>query len=115
VRVVSIRQAASKGVGPGVFSGSPRTDVAVEIVNGARSELDLSRVVVTMTYGTPAQVASPVYEPGARDFAGTLPAGGTAKGTYMYSVPTADLAKVTMSVDFDGVHAAATFTGTVKR
>jgi hypothetical protein len=114
VRVGSVRQTASKGQGPGVFNGAPRTDVALHIVNGTTSDLDLSRVVVTMTYGSPRRVASAVYEPGARDFAGTLPPGGTATATYMYSIPTASLSAVSMTVDFDGAHAAATFAGTVR-
>ena len=114
VHVTSIKQGASKGQGPGVFNGAPRTQVALEIVNGSTKSLDLSRVVVTLLYGTPKRVASPVYEPGALDFAGTLAPGATARGTYMYSIPTADLSDVTMTVDFDGVHAAATFTGSVK-
>ncbi len=115
VKVTSVTQGASTGQGPGVFSGAPRTAVAVQIVNGTKQSLDLSRVVVTMTYGTPKKVASPVYEAGAMDFAGTLAAGATAKATYMYSIPTGSLSNVTMAVDFDGGHAAATFTGAVKK
>jgi hypothetical protein len=115
VKVTSVKQGASTGQGPGVFSGAPRTAVGVQIVNGTKQSLDLSRVVVTMTYGTPKRVASPVYEVGAVDFAGILAAGASANATYMYSIPTGSLSNVTMAVDFDGGHAAATFTGAVKK
>lgn len=112
--ITGITQGTSQGKGPGVFVGSPRTAVALDLTNGTTADIGLDHVVVTMTYATPRLVASPVYEDGTLDLTGTVKPGEKATATYMFSVPTDQLDNVTMSVDFDGVHAAATFEGSVK-
>ena len=114
LEVLSISQGTSAGKGPGVFVGSPRTAFTIRVTNGTSRALALDGVVVSLRYGTPQRMASPVYEDAARDLAGTVGAGKSATAIYMFSVPTKELTKVTMSVDFDGTHAAAVFRGSVK-
>ncbi len=46
-----------------------------------------------------------------QDFAGTLKPGTTAKARYAFAVPTSSRSKVTVVVDFDGVHTSAVFRG----
>jgi hypothetical protein len=114
LEVLSIAQGASTGKGPGVFVGSPRTALTVKVTNGTGRVLKLEGVVVTLRYGSPQRMASPVYEDAAHDLAGTVAPGKSATAVYMFSIPTKELTKVTMSVDFDGTHAAAVFRGSVK-
>jgi hypothetical protein len=114
LQVLSITQGASSGQGPGVFVGAPRTAFTIKVTNGTSRALALDGVVVSMRYGSPQRAASPVYEDSARDLAGTVAPGKSATAVYMFSVPTKELTKVTMSVDFDGTHAAAVFRGSVK-
>jgi hypothetical protein len=79
--------------------------------NGTDKPIDLDEVVVTATYGNPARVARPTYGEAARDFYGSVKPGAKAGATYSFSVPTDELDGVRLTVDFDGLHAPATFTG----
>jgi hypothetical protein len=114
LQVLSIAQGTSSGKGPGVFVGSPRTALTIKVTNDTSRPLALNGVVVSLLYGTPQRMASPVYEDSAHDLAGTVAAGKSATAVYMFSVPTKELSQVTMTVDFDGTHAAAVFRGSVK-
>lgn len=114
LKIVSIKQAKTSGKGPGVFVGSPLTQIDVELTNTSSAEVKLDQVVVAMLYGSPQKLASAVYEDGAVDLSGVVAKGQSAKARYMFSVPTNQLTSVTLTVDFDGKHAAATFKGSVK-
>lgn len=112
VVVTKIARGTEQGQGPGVFKGRPHTAFTLTLTNGTARPLDLTQVVVTTTYGTPPEVAAPVYEdPAAADFSGTVAPGGTATATYVFAVPPAQARTAVTTVDFDDTHAAATFTG----
>jgi hypothetical protein len=68
---------------------------------------------VTLSYGDPPRLASPTYERGAADFAGTWATGQSATAVYVFSVPTEELRAVTLAVDFDADHSPAVFSGKV--
>lgn len=114
LQVTSIKQGKVAGKGPGVFPGQPTTTFALRLTNGAKKQLSLNQVVVTATYGSPKRVASPVYDASAHDFTGRAVPGASAKATYTFSIPTADLGSVVMFVDFDSVHVSGTFTGSAR-
>ena len=79
---------SSNGQGPGVFHGRAYTAVTLVVSNGSPAAVDLNQVVVTATYGSPALVASPVYEdPRAQDFSGVAAPGGSASATYVFAIP----------------------------
>lgn len=113
--VTATTQAVESGRGPGMFPGRPLTEISLKLTNKGAAAIDLDQVVVTTTYGSPARLASPVYnDPRAVDFHGRVAAGASAVAVYVFSVPTPDLSRVTSVVDFDGLHAAATFTGAAR-
>lgn len=112
--ITSIKQSKETGQGPGVFEGAPITQVTVKFTNGSKSTINLEQVVVQMTYGSPARVASPVYNTSAVDFSGSVRPGASQTATYIFSIPSAGLKHSTMTVDFDGTYAAADFTGSVQ-
>lgn len=114
-RVVAIKQGTSTGEGPGVFVGAPQTALTLEITNGSTKAIALNQVVVSMTYGKPGRLASPVYDQASRDLTGTLAPGSKAVAVYQFSVPVKDLDHVVMTVDIDGLHSVATFTGSARR
>lgn len=115
IRVAGITQGTSTGQGPGVFVGAPQTKVSLEIVNNSSSDLKLDAVVVSMVYGKPTRLAAPVYDQASRDLSGTVKAGGKVTADYQFSVPLKDLGNVVMTVDIDGLHSAATFTGSARK
>jgi hypothetical protein len=114
LRVTSIKHGAVSGQGPGVLSGQTTSSLTVTLTNGSKLALDLNQVVVTADYGRPARLASPIYDEGARDFSGTVAAGKSATAVYVFAIPSSQRSDVTVNVDFDGSHHAATFTGSVK-
>lgn len=113
--VAGITQAVETGEGQGTFPGRPLTEISVKLTNKGVAAINLNEVVVTATYGSPARLASPVYnDPNAVDFHGTVASGASASAVYVFSIPTPELSRVTTVVDFDGLHAAATFIGAAK-
>lgn len=111
LKVIGVHQGVQSGQGPGVMKGEPTTQVQLRFTNGTKKDVDLTRVVVQMSYGSPARVAAPVYDATAMDFSTVLKPGGSASASYVFSVPVASLNHVTMTVDLDGVHATAAFVG----
>ncbi len=116
VTVDSVTRRIEQGSGPGVFPGRRQTAITLTITNGTARPLDLTQVVVTTTYGVRPRVAAPVYDhPSAADFAAVVPAGGAATATYVFAIPPGQAKNAVTRVDFDAVHAAATFTGLEER
>jgi len=114
ISVDRVTPRVEKGKGPGVFPDRPYVALSFSIVNRSTHSIDLNQVVVATSYGSPARLASPVYEDStARDFAGTLQPGGSASATYLFAVPTEKRSSVTTTVDFDDRHFAAKFNGAV--
>lgn len=112
VVVDRVARKVEQGAGVGAFPGRRQTLLEMTIRNGSAQALDLTQVVVTTTYGARPRVASPVYDGAAvSDFTGTVPPGGTATATYAFAIPPGQAKTAVTRVDFDGTHAAATFTG----
>ena len=104
-------QGSVEGQGPGVFAGDPRTTFTLTLTNGTSKPIRLDAVVVAAQYGKPARVARPVYGPTAVDFSGVVAPGGKSSASYAFTIPKTGLKNVVMTVDFDGLHTAATFHG----
>ena len=99
--------------GAGAMTGSPTSTFAVTFTNGTKAPIDLAAVVVEAHYGPGRQLAAPVYADNVQDFTGLLAAHGSSTAAYTFSIPPTALKDVTLSVDFDGVHVPAVFTGVV--
>jgi hypothetical protein len=112
--VTGVSQGKVEGKGPGVFVGEPTTTIALRMTNRSEEAVSLNGVVVTMLYGADRLQARPVYDETARDFTGSVAPGDSATATYVFSVPKAQLGRVRMFVDFDGVHTYATFKGSIE-
>jgi len=101
-----------KGRGPGTFPGRAYAVLTMRINNKSRQDLSLNTVVMTVLDKSGKPVA-PVYVQDAEvsDFAGTLRAGDSVQAKYAFAVPAKSRSKVTIVVDFDGVHTSAVFRG----
>ena len=108
--VTGIDQGRVTGQGPGVVAG-PKTTFHLRFTNGSGRAISLDQVVPTAEFGSPAHLARPVYDDRTQDFGTTVEPGATATATYAFSIPKADLSHVTIHLDFDGRHVAATFRG----
>ena len=109
--VTSIEQGVNTQRGPGEMVAVPHTTFHLTLHNGAATELNVGSSVVTLTYGSPARLATPVYDETARDFAGAVPAGASSDAVYRFAVPVDQVSQVTLTVDFGNRHLAATFQG----
>lgn len=98
--------------GPGMFPGRAYAILALEIKNGSERTLSLDTVVITVLDKRDKHV-NPVYVAEAKvsDFAGELAPGKTSKARYAFAVPASSRSKVTVVVDFDGVHTSGVFRG----
>ncbi len=115
LQINGIRTGTEQSDGPGQFPGRAYAVVDLSLENQSAQPIDLTQVVVTATYGTPARIASPVYgNSDAKDFSGTVNSGGTSSATYLFAVPVDQRGVVVLTVDFDANHVAATFTGAVR-
>jgi hypothetical protein len=114
VRIIGITQGVTDGSGPGALPGRPRTQFTVSLRNRSNAAINLDRVVVTVTYGAAHSQALAIYDDRVRDFSGTVAPAGTAQAVYAFSIATDQLTDVVMTVDFDGMHTSATFTGSAK-
>jgi hypothetical protein len=98
--------------GPGAFPGREYAILSLAVENSSDKALSMQTVVVTVLDSKNAAV-SPVYVAKAKvqDFSGSLKPGKTAKARYAFAVPKKSRDKVTVVVDFDGVHTSAVFRG----
>jgi hypothetical protein len=115
LRADRLGHAVEQAQGPGAFPGRSQTAITLSLHNGSTRTIDLTQVVVTATYGSPARVAPAVYEdPAAQDFRTRVRPGGSASATYVFAIPPDQSGKVGITVDFDGVHVAAKFAGATR-
>jgi hypothetical protein len=110
VSLVGIDAIQGQATAPGDVAG-PALRVTVRLVNGTQDPLDLLGASVGLTYGADAVPASPLGDPSAATFSGTLEPGGTADAVYVFRVPADARDAVTVSVGYQPGAPYAVFTG----
>lgn len=100
--------------GPGALTGLRYTLIPVTVTNGSTRDLNLNNVVPELRYGSPARVAQPIYAEGTIDLHGTLKPKATTSATYAFAVTGAQLSSVSLSLDIDGLHGLAEFSGSLE-
>ena len=97
--VVSLEAIQGSGKGVGSVAG-PALRATVRLTGPASGPVALDFVSVTMTHGTDPVPASPLDDPSAAPFTGTLAPGGTAEATYVFGVPEDARELVTLTVGY---------------
>lgn len=93
---------ADGGGGIGDLAG-PAIAVALRLTNDRSTTISLGEVVVTATYGTDDVPAPGVFHDTRNDhFSGSLRAGRSATGTYVFSLPEDARDRVTILVSYAG-------------
>ena len=108
--VVALEAVQGTGQGPGNIAG-PALRVTVRIVNGTAGPVSLDGVAVDLAHGTELVPASPLDDPSAAPFSGTVEASQSAEGVYVFSVPADDRDLVSLSVGYQAGAPFLLFTG----
>ena len=108
----SVEAIDGTAVGPGNIAG-PALRVTVRIENGTPGALSLDGVAVNLSHGAERTPASPLDDPSQVPFVGTVEAGATAQGVYVFSVPAGVRDLVTVEVGYQAGAPLLLFTGAV--
>ena len=112
VRLSSIEAVEGEANIPGEVGG-PSLRVTVLIDNATSAALDLTSAVVNLYYGADRLPAIELLEPGKVDFPGSVPAGETASGTFVFLVPVDERDEVTVEFDLSSESTVLLFAGPV--
>ena len=83
---------------PGEISG-PAIRVTITITNDGDDPVSLAGAAVNMSYGAEDRPAPPVSRPGVVEFSGSVPAGGSATGVYVFSASESDREDIRIWLD----------------
>lgn len=112
--VTDVRRSTTGGRGRGSQPGSPQTTFALTLDNRSGQPVDVSSVVLTLTYGAkPARLAQQVYDTSTTDFTGVVAPGASTRASYAFVIPS-DRSGAALVVDLDGRHALATLKGAAR-
>lgn len=111
--VVSLDPIDGTGRGPGNIAG-PALRAMIRITNGTTQPQSVDAVAVDMTYGSERRPASPLDDPSQRPFRGIVRPGGSATGTYVFTVPADARSVVTVSVGYQAGAPFMVFTGAAR-
>jgi hypothetical protein len=110
--VRSIEAIQGAAFGPGNIAG-PALRVTVRLQNGTGAPVALDGVAVDLSTGVEATPASPLEDRSRSPFSGTVAAGDTADGVYVFTVPTDRRDLVTVSVGYRPGAPLMVFTGSL--
>lgn len=108
--LVSLDAIEGTATGPGNIAG-PALRITVRIENGTDEPVSLGGVVVDLASGRDLVPASPLDDPSAAPFAGTVAPGEHADGVYVFTIPEEDRGSVAVSVGYQAGAPLMVFTG----
>ncbi|HEY3339515.1 MAG TPA: DUF4352 domain-containing protein [Propionicimonas sp.] len=109
VSLKSIKSSRVTGHGPGEISG-PALVVTVVVDNRSKSRVSVDSAIVTLI-DSKGNVGTPMTESPARPFTGTVAAGDSATGVYVFQVGTKVRNPIRVSVTYSTEHVTALFVG----
>lgn len=112
VQVVGVKKQDVKATLPGDVSG-PAAVVTVKVQNSGSKALNLSNVVVNLT-GTGNTPGVPMSSAPSKPLSGSLAAGATAQGVYVFHIAAAKMSQVKVDVSVDPTLPVTTFTGSAQ-
>jgi hypothetical protein len=112
VTVTIIRVESVKGVGRGIGEKSgPALRFTVSVSNDTAKTLSLDLGLLNVYFGAEATPAAPLSGPGARSLPGSVKAGQTGTGKYVFGVPTSQRGKIRVDFTYTTAAPKAIFTG----
>jgi len=96
-QIVSLEAITAAAQGPGSVNG-PALELRLRLTNGTSGPLSLGGVSVEMAFGQDLTPASPNDDPSAAPLSGTVAAGQSAEGVYVFTLPVDERSDVTVTV-----------------
>ena len=113
VSIASVSAVTAKSTGlPGEISG-PAVAASVVVRNGSSHPVALTDVFVDLA-GSAGTPGTPITGNGSKPFTGSLRAGHSATGHYVFTIAKAEQTKLTVSVSYSQSTTVVVFTGTSK-
>jgi hypothetical protein len=109
VKLGAIEAITTQAQLPGEIAG-PGVKVTVDIVNGSSAAIDLGNVIVDLVDGA-GEPAIPMTASPANPFTGSLGAGETATGVYVFTVPASYTNPATITVSYTTEAPVVVFVG----
>jgi hypothetical protein len=109
-RVTGLEAVQGEARGPGETAG-PALRVVVEIRNTSGRAVSLARAIVTVSYGREPAPGVALSGPGVRPLAGSVDAGGSATGSYVFGVPEDERTNIQVSISVDAAQPTVLFEG----
>jgi hypothetical protein len=99
VTVASVERFQGSAVGPGNVAG-PAVRVKLRLTNGTADDVSLGGAAVNAGYGPEVTPAPDLQDLSRAPFSGSVAAGETAEGTYVFSVPASPLTPLVIEVGY---------------
>jgi hypothetical protein len=109
-RVTGLEAVQGEATGPGETAG-PALRVMVEIRNTSGRAVSLARSIVMVSYGREPAPGVALSGPGVRPLAGSVGAGGSATGSYVFGVPEDERDNIQVSISVDAAQPTVLFEG----
>lgn len=93
--------------------GGPAVQFTLSITNDTDEAIDLGLIAVNAYIGEARTPAGGLVRPGGAPFEGTLKAGDSAEGVYVYTIPEDERGDVTLTIDYRAGQPAFVFRGPV--
>jgi hypothetical protein len=107
-----MRAVQGEAVQAGEISG-PAVQFTLTLTNRTDAAVDLGLIAVNAYIGPNRTPAGGLVKPGAAPFEGTLAAGKSTTGVYVFTIPEAQRSDVTLTVDYRAGQPAFVFRGDV--
>lgn len=110
--ITAMKSVEGEAVQAGEIAG-PAVQFSLRLTNDTDEPIDLGFIAVNAYIGEAMTPAGGLVKPGGAPFEGTLKAGDSAEGVYVYNVPESQRADVTLTVDYRAGQPSFVFRGTV--
>ena len=111
-RIVSMTAVQGEAVQAGEIAG-PAVQFQLELTNDTGEAVDLGLISVNAYLGQDRTPAGGLVRPGGAPFEGTLDAGKSAPGVYVFTIPENQRGDVTLTIDYRAGQPAFVFRGAV--
>lgn len=110
--ITAMKAVEGEAVQAGEIAG-PSVQFTLKLTNGTDSAIDLGLIAVNTYIGEERTPGVGLVKPGGAPFDGTLKAGDTAEGVYVYNIPESQRGDVTLTLDYKAGQPAFVFRGKV--